>query len=237
MKEAWRLDLPAETGPEEARELEALAGHLQAACPDPPLPPDFLARLRAAREAPVWSLRDAFRRNAVLRLAAGLLVLLTGAVPVVAAVVLLQGPGGERGPVIRWEPPAPRPGVEAEPPEAAPEVVPEVPDLEEILGPGPAAREAWLRSLEVSNRLARAAARWRQEHGGLRSLDLEAPDLDWSRAAPEALARELERRLESGDTRPVPAELLQRVEELWRAAAEGSETRRLLRGWMELLEG
>jgi hypothetical protein len=236
--------------PREERELEALAEELRAAHADPPLRAVTLERI-LAHAVPVWSFRRALRQNRLLRAAAAMLVTVSGAIPVLAVVQLLQQRGAE-APELAFELPAPPPAVLSEPVESWTTTPPPHPDLLERLD------DSWVVAIERDSRLQAASFRWQKIYpvdapeafadfagadalrAGLAlrfgALDAAAvPALAEPAAADAAeLWLELERLLAAGvGGMPVDA-LVTRVRQLWN---ERPEDRPLLAGWIHLLDG
>lgn len=202
-------------------ELDQLASELRAACPEPVLSSDFLARLQE-RMRTRWTLGGAMDRDPVLRIAAGLLVVSLVGAPVAALVSLWPG----------WQVDRPQIGFEG---------APDVPDIErpstEAEGmqvtPPTGWEDAyftpeWRRSLERSNRLALAAASWQELGTSAPQVDA-GPPTDWSSADAEALWQELLRRCATGDARPPQPELEARVRELASEPQVGA--------WLWILDG
>ena len=228
---------------DELRALVELGEELRAACPDPPLADDAVDRI-AERAVPVWSLRQSWREQPLLRVAAVLLLALASTVPVAAVIRLLQAPASAP-PRIEFQLP--------EEPRAVDRSVAPMPDLVPLEVPLPESRldDAWLDALDIENRWLQASHRWhevfpvrglaRRDLSGLAAgaragLELRlgwraaaaSPALeDWSTADADQLWAELERRLARGATRPAPAGLRSRLVELW----EEPELRAWLAGW------
>lgn len=231
-------------------DLRGLAAELREAWPDPSLSADFAGRLRQRAAAP-WRWRDAWRREPLLRIAAGLLVACGLAVPVMAMIRLLVV-AEPRQPAVTLELPLPRPArsPDDEPVRAVPPALPE---------PQESSAEGWVPALERDNRFHRLAAAWRKRFAGrpppagaaerLAALDdpavragLElrlglrtaAASLrrDWSAASPGELWAELERQLCRGEPE-IPADLVARARKLWDGG--DAEARGWLSGWIAVL--
>ncbi|TAH38449.1 MAG: hypothetical protein EYC70_03450 [Planctomycetota bacterium] len=251
MSELDRADAwPQDASPVEIERLRALARELAEACPDAQMSAGFAARLRE-RVAPRWHWRDAFRREPLLRLAAGLLVACALAVPVSAAVyLLLVRPARQPALSVDFAPAVPlrrepRPDVETVPPLR--------PDLEDL--------QALAVATERDNRFALSSYDWRRRFPrppgqppdrralaslpagaavglelrlGMRRPAPQSDRADWSDAAAPELWAELERRL-ALDRSDWPAGLEARVRALW--AVGDQESRNWLAPWMVILEG
>ena len=192
----------------EQRELDSLAAELRDAMPVVPLSDDFQQRLEAQLHNS-WTLRGAFQRNGVIRLAAGLLVMTLAAAPV-AAWVGLWPQQKKSPPTIDFE-------------------LPDVVDVDQeggVLGDGDGSLVVapedefdtfeWTdeRSVAVerSNRLALAAASYEAS-----DVNLEFPPeraASWSSADPGALWGEFGRRCENADLSPLNQTLIARCEAL-----------------------
>jgi|FLOH01.1.fsa_nt_gi hypothetical protein len=96
------MTLDCNMSAEEQHELDLLAAELRAAQPLAVLSEDFQERLES-RMRHSWTLRSAFQRNPVIRVAAGLLVMTLAAAPV-AALVGLWPQQKKNPPAIAFEP-------------------------------------------------------------------------------------------------------------------------------------
>lgn len=237
--------------PDEAARLEAFAAELRAAHPDPPLSAGFAERLSAPAAAP-WSFRRALRHNALLRVAAALLVTCAASVPVLAVVQLLRRAPVEP-PVFGYLPRAASPAVAAPPGADLRTVAPATPDPAELYDDG------WVVAVERDNRLARASLRWHRAFPvaapgdpaalstlgaaaraglelrfGLRRAEALPVPADWSHASAEELWLELERRLAlAAPSAPMPP-LVTRVRQLWQSDVAAQPW---LAGWIRILDG
>jgi hypothetical protein len=206
----------------EQAELEALAAELRASVAPTPLSSGFAERLDL-RLSRAWTLRAAMDRNPVLRVAAGLLVLVLAGAPLAALVGLLPGWPGRR-PDLGFDAPALPPAVETPVAQDVPPVVPPFDSDDLLFTP------EWRQALERANRMALAGASWAA--AGRTTSVAAAEAVDWQAADAAVLAAEFERRCARGIALPPEPALEARVREL---AAQGGDPR--LAGWLWVLDG
>ncbi len=149
---------------EERLALEQLAQELREAHPHPALSTGFLEEL-SLRVQSKWSFRSAMKRNPVIRVAAGLLMISLVAAPVSAFVILLHKPKSAPQP-LGFAPVEELPqemlSTSAQPSAPTQVIGPE----DEFDLPG-SWSQARLNALERANRLAQAGASWRQQPSGV----------------------------------------------------------------------
>ncbi|KAA3607821.1 MAG: hypothetical protein DWQ01_12090 [Planctomycetota bacterium] len=260
-------DPPLSAALEEALQNEALAFELQKAHSEPPLSAGFRDRLWRhwqAAPAPIWTMRGAFQRNPVLRVAAALLVMSTLAVPITGMVYFLNPPKPEH-PVIQVQVPRGNgPGAVAEEIWQPHLETPASPDLEEWLATQ-VFDDSWMVAVEQQNRLAALSFAWHQRfpisnagpppEAGEASWSGEAKGFalrlawlapesgrqqDWPNLSAVDLWLEMEHRLALAPSRQQelqapPEGLVQRFRELW--ALGGEANRAWLQGWKLVLDG
>ncbi|MCH2112254.1 MAG: hypothetical protein MK213_05290 [Planctomycetes bacterium] len=128
--------------------LDGVAHELQQAHPQPTLSEGFLDSV-LSKATPIWSFRRALQSNLWIRNAAAILVLLTGSVPVLAVIALLQKPEKPEHSLVFLLPESP-PVVEnlLEPDPGT--ILPAVPVLQDPLD------ESWMLEMQRKN----AALQW-----------------------------------------------------------------------------
>lgn len=217
------MSLPTEFA--DQPELDALAEELRAACVVTELKPGFEGELQQLL-TPAWTWKKALGRDPWMRLAAGLLVMSTVAAPV-AAVMEWVFRSPKTSVVLGFEPWTPPLEVDTED-GWDPGTVPPFISMED----GPFGL-SWQNAVELSNRMAKAVAQWKQTHplGGAFS---SAPAfLVWDKVGAKALEHELIRRCALGILDPPPAGLVSRVQKL---ANDGGHAE-ALKGWLWVLNG
>jgi hypothetical protein len=229
VKQESELDLA------EQQELDLLAAELRDAMPVATLSDAFHERLEA-RIRDSWTLRGAFRRNGLIRVAAGLLVITLAAAPV-AAWVGLWPQQAKKGVVFSQEPFREKVQVDGDGDTDTTAVLAPVDEFDDF---------EWTaeRSLAVerTNRLASAAVSWQAAFGNTGDcpdFSIATATEDWARADWSLLWSEFQRRCAESDSSMIPASLVARCAVLSSTSTEdGSATARAARAaWTWVLQG
>lgn len=206
------------------KEFEEIAGELRSAFSDPDLSEHFRAVLQARIQEKPWSLRGAFVRSPLLRVAATVLLMLSVAAPGAALFALWKDSSSEVNPIeVRFREPAP--SLENSPPDVLKPVAPEEFAVDaEYAAPG-------LIDFKKKRRLALAVAHW-SSHGRTADLQPAWPGLRLE-ISPVNLWENLEAALVS-QQESIPADTERQVRDAWSRCGPNDEV--WLAPWMWVLD-
>lgn len=212
--------------PQEQAELDALAGELQQQLGPPAMSEGFVEQLQDRMQAQPWSLRSAIRRNSMLRVAAGLLLMTTVAGPV-SALIILFAEKQAATPTVIWDPPSLTETEEETPEPNINPLPPSSPKLEEAFGLD------WHAAVEKSNRMALVIRQWNeaQQEVAEQQPSLKPEMMDWSGASLNQLEQEFRRRCQLGIVDAPQASLAERIMQV--APDQGA----WVQAWQWALEG